>query len=90
MKRSGLIFRKASINAMAAAKSLSNPLPGVTLSGLPVPSSLNWLMPSSRSNFSVTDLNSAKYFGSDRAMPCSSTAYPSARAVARRCLRGGP
>jgi hypothetical protein len=45
MKRSGLIARRSAISAMAAAKSLSNSLPGVTLSGLPVPSSLNWLMP---------------------------------------------
>ena len=45
MNRSGLTARRSSIKAMAAAKSLSKALPGVTLSGLPVPSSLNWLMP---------------------------------------------
>ena len=41
----GAIVISSAISAIAAAKSLSNALPGVTLSGLPVPSSLNWLMP---------------------------------------------
>src|SRR5574338_934754 len=63
---------------IAAAKSLSNRLPGMAALTLPVPSILNWFTPYSRMNRRHVSRKSSKYFGPERAKPPSFVSNPAA------------